>query len=69
MGLLVVCEQICERLEGTLKGRLKPAIYESLEGTLKASIEILNHHWRAKEVGSKSYSLFAFKKKSTMLKF
>jgi hypothetical protein len=57
---------ICESLEGWLKatigrfeileGGLKAAICESLEERLKASIVIFNHHWRAKEVGSKALS-------------
>ena len=51
-----------ENLEGILKAsigrlesleeRLKASICESLEGRLKATIVIFNHHWRAKEVGS-----------------
>jgi hypothetical protein len=50
-----------ESLEGILKiaigrlksleERLKAAICESLEGRLKATIVIFNHHWRAKELG------------------
>ena len=69
MGLLVVCEQICESLEGRLKGILKDAICGSFKGRLKAAIEIFNHHWRDKEVGSKPHSLFVFKFFSTVLKF
>jgi len=35
-----------------LEERLKVAICQSLEGRLKATIVIFNHHSRAKEVGS-----------------
>jgi F0F1-type ATP synthase delta subunit len=61
-GILKAAIGRLENLEGILKvaigrlesleERLKASICESLEGRLKATIVIFNHHWRAKEVGS-----------------
>jgi len=50
-------ESLEKRLE-SLEGRLKVAICKILEGRLKATVVIFNHHWTAKEVGSKVHSCF-----------